>query len=97
MRTARGSGEKEMYCPKCKTALKVNHNPVWMASIVEVILHLFLLLFFYSFLGRCMEVILKYMQFHRFINRGFLHWAHLPDLWLRLNSDYADHSIDLTV
>jgi uncharacterized membrane protein len=38
---------------------------------LEEILHLILLFFFYSFLGWCMEVVLKYIQFHRFINRGF--------------------------
>lgn len=38
---------------------------------MEEILHLILLFFFYSFLGWCMEVVLKYIQFHRFINRGF--------------------------
>ena len=30
-----------------------------------------LLFFFYSFLGWCVEVTLKYIQYHRFINRGF--------------------------
>ncbi len=38
---------------------------------MENILHLVLLFFIYSFFGWCMEVILKYIQFHRFINRGF--------------------------
>lgn len=28
--------------------------------------------FAYAFAGWCMEVILKYRQYHRFINRGFL-------------------------
>ncbi len=28
--------------------------------------------FLFSFLGWCMEVVLKYRQYHRFINRGFL-------------------------
>ena len=31
-----------------------------------------LLFFVYAFAGWCMEVILKYRQYHRFINRGFL-------------------------
>ena len=31
-----------------------------------------LLFFIYAFAGWCMEVILKYIQYHRFINRGFL-------------------------
>ncbi len=39
---------------------------------MEDILNLILLFFGYSFLGWCMEVVLKYIQFHRFINRGFL-------------------------
>ena len=34
--------------------------------------NLVLLFFFYSFLGWCIEVTLKYIQYHRFINRGFL-------------------------
>ena len=33
--------------------------------------NLALLFFFYSFLGWCVEVTLKYIQYHRFINRGF--------------------------
>ena len=33
---------------------------------------LVLLFFMYSFAGWCMEVVLKYIQYHRFINRGFL-------------------------
>ena len=35
-------------------------------------LDLFLLFFFYSFLGWCIEVVGKLIQYHRFINRGFL-------------------------
>ena len=34
--------------------------------------NIILLFFIYSFAGWCMEVILKYRQYHRFINRGFL-------------------------
>ena len=34
--------------------------------------NIILLFFIYAFAGWCMEVILKYRQFHRFINRGFL-------------------------
>ena len=42
-------------------------------------LDLLVLLFFtFSFLGWCMEVTLKYIQFHRFINRGFLIGPCLP-------------------
>lgn len=33
---------------------------------------LVLLFFVYSFLGWCLEVTLKYIQFHRLISRGFL-------------------------
>ncbi len=40
--------------------------------MMEDILNLVLLFFGCSFLGWCMEVVLKYIQFHRFINRGFL-------------------------
>ncbi len=39
---------------------------------------LVLLFFTYSFLGWCIEVTLKYIQFHRFINRGFLAGPLLP-------------------
>ena len=35
-------------------------------------IRLVLLFFLYSFAGWCIEVILKFIQFHRFINRGFL-------------------------
>ncbi len=38
---------------------------------MEDLIHIVLLFFIYSFLGWCMEVVLKYIQFHRFINRGF--------------------------
>lgn len=38
---------------------------------MEDILHLIIMFFFYSFLGWCMEVVLKYIQLHRFVNRGF--------------------------
>ena len=33
--------------------------------------NLILLFFIYSFLGWCIEIILKYIQLHRFVNRGF--------------------------
>lgn len=39
---------------------------------MEYWINLILLFFIYSFAGWCMEVILKYRQYHRFINRGFL-------------------------
>ena len=45
---------------------------------VEHWIDLALLFFFYSFLGWCMEVALKYRQFHRFINRGFFTGPILP-------------------
>ena len=34
--------------------------------------------FIYSFIGWCIEVALKYRQYHRFINRGFLTGPWLP-------------------
>ena len=43
-----------------------------MTGNVEDLVRLVLLFFAYSFLGWCIEVMLKYIQFHRFINRGFL-------------------------
>ncbi len=42
------------------------------------ILNLVLLFFFYSFVGWCIEVTLKYFQYHRFINRGFFAGPLLP-------------------
>ena len=44
----------------------------------ENLVHLILLFFAYAFLGWCIEVTLKYFQFHRFINRGFLTGPWLP-------------------
>ena len=41
-------------------------------------INLILLFFAYAFLGWCIEVTLKYFQFHRFINRGFLTGPWLP-------------------
>jgi uncharacterized membrane protein len=38
-----------------------------MNSVIDLVL----LFFVYSFLGWCVEVSLKYIQYHRFINRGF--------------------------
>ena len=46
--------------------------------LFEEILELILLFFVYAFLGWCIEVTLKYFQFHRFINRGFLTGPWLP-------------------
>ena len=39
---------------------------------MEYRINVILLFFVYAFAGWCMEVILKYRQYHRFINRGFL-------------------------
>ncbi|MBE5807037.1 MAG: hypothetical protein E7317_01680 [Clostridiales bacterium] len=39
-----------------------------MAYWIDIVL----LFFIYAFAGWCMEVVLKYIQYHRFINRGFL-------------------------
>ena len=44
----------------------------------ERLIHLILLFFSYAFIGWCIEVTLKYFQFHRFINRGFLTGPWLP-------------------
>ena len=45
---------------------------------IESLINLILLFFAYAFLGWCIEVTLKYYQFHRFINRGFLTGPWLP-------------------
>ena len=45
---------------------------------MEYCIDLVLLFFAYSVLGWCIEVTLKYFQFHRFINRGFLTGPWLP-------------------
>ena len=44
----------------------------------EKLINLILLFFAYAFIGWCIEVTLKYFQFHRFINRGFLTGPWLP-------------------
>ena len=44
----------------------------------ESLINLILLFFAYAFFGWCIEVTLKYFQFHRFINRGFLTGPWLP-------------------
>ena len=41
-------------------------------SDMEYVINLILIFFSYSLLGWGIEVTLKYIQFHRFINRGFL-------------------------
>ena len=46
--------------------------------LFESLVNLILLFFAYAFLGWCIEVTLKYFQFHRFINRGFLAGPWLP-------------------
>ncbi|MDC7280165.1 hypothetical protein NXH64_11745 [Butyrivibrio fibrisolvens] len=45
---------------------------------MEYLINLLLLFFAFSFIGWCIEVTLKYRQFHRFINRGFLTGPWLP-------------------
>ena len=45
---------------------------------MEQIVNLILLFFAFSFLGWCIEVTLKFFQYHRFINRGFLTGPWLP-------------------
>ena len=47
-------------------------------SSLDSIANLVLLFFVYSFAGWCIEVTLKYIQFHRFINRGFFTGPLLP-------------------
>ena len=45
---------------------------------MEYLTNLLLLFFIYSFAGWCIEVTLKFRQYHRFINRGFLTGPCLP-------------------
>ncbi len=45
---------------------------------MEYWINIVLQFFIFGFAGWCMEVILKYRQFHRFINRGFLTGPILP-------------------
>lgn len=45
---------------------------------MEYWINIALLFFIYGFAGWCMEVFLKYRQYHRFINRGFLTGPLLP-------------------
>ena len=45
---------------------------------LEYFVDLILLFFAYSLLGWCIEVTLKYFEFHRFINRGFFAGPLLP-------------------
>ena len=49
-----------------------------MNPFIDVILNYVLLFFAFSFTGWCIEVTLKYFQYHRFINRGFLTGPWLP-------------------
>lgn len=46
--------------------------------VANYAINIILLFFVYSFVGWCIEVTLKYFQFHRFINRGFLIGPILP-------------------
>lgn len=45
---------------------------------MEYVINIVLLFFTFSLIGWCIEVTLKYRQFHRFINRGFLMGPCLP-------------------
>lgn len=45
---------------------------------MEYFVNLILIFFAFSILGWCIEVTLKYFEFHRFINRGFLTGPWLP-------------------
>ena len=45
---------------------------------LQHICYLVLLFFVFSVLGWCMEVLLKYIQYHHFINRGFLIGPYCP-------------------
>ena len=45
---------------------------------MEYFINIVLLFFTYSFMGWCIEVTLKFFQYHRFINRGFLTGPWLP-------------------
>ena len=49
-----------------------------MTGTLDGFVNLVLLFFSYSFIGWCIEVTLKYFQYHRFINRGFLTGPWLP-------------------
>lgn len=46
--------------------------------LLQQVCYLVLLFFVFSVLGWCMEVVLKYLEFHRFINRGFLIGPYCP-------------------
>ena len=46
--------------------------------MIHILQIYFLLFITYAFLGWCIEVVLKYIQFKRFINRGFLIGPWLP-------------------
>ncbi|MDO5294067.1 MAG: hypothetical protein Q4F05_15105 [bacterium] len=49
-----------------------------MNNILNVACYCILLTFLFSVFGWCMEVFLKYIQYHRFINRGFLIGPYCP-------------------
>ena len=49
-----------------------------METLMDYWVNIILLFFIYGFAGWCMEVILKYRQYGRFINRGFLTGPILP-------------------
>ena len=56
------------------------------------LINLILLFFTYAFLGWCIEVTLKYFQFHRFINRGFLEYMTSYVLEERFHARWWDYS-----
>lgn len=46
--------------------------------MINTICQLVILFFIFAIIGWCMEVILKFIQYHRFINRGFLIGPYCP-------------------
>lgn len=50
---------------------------------------LIILFFIFSIVGWMIEVTLKYFQYHRFINRGFMIGPYCPDLRQRCCGDYG--------
>ncbi len=49
-----------------------------MVEITNYLINLVLVFYIYAFIGWCIEVLLKYRQYGRFINRGFLTGPWLP-------------------
>lgn len=46
--------------------------------MINTMCQLTILFFVFSVIGWCMEVVLKFIQYHRFINRGFLIGPYCP-------------------